>query len=118
MSKRLRRITRREFGTTLAAAGVFAAAPAILRGRNLNDKLNIAFIGGFNGQTVGSMGLTSSLPTAFPAGQSLTANSTVQQVLDYANYLIANAKLNNGVTITQTQIGQLNTFLGLINSEA
>ena len=44
MSKRQRRVTRREFGTTLAAAGVFAAAPAILRGRNLNDKLNIAFI--------------------------------------------------------------------------
>ena len=45
MSKRQRRITRREFvGTTLAAAGVFAGAPALLRGRNLNDKLNIAFI--------------------------------------------------------------------------
>ena len=44
MSKGQRRITRREFGTTLAAAGVFAAAPAILRGRNLNDKLNIAYI--------------------------------------------------------------------------
>src|SRR5688572_30163600 len=45
MSKRRRRITRREFvGTTLAAAGVFAGAPALLRGRNLNNKLNIAFI--------------------------------------------------------------------------
>ena len=33
MSKRQRRITRREFvGTTLAAAGVFAGAPALLRG--------------------------------------------------------------------------------------
>src|SRR5688572_8183207 len=45
MAKRQRRITRREFvGTTLAAAGVFAGAPALLRGRNLNDKLNLAFI--------------------------------------------------------------------------
>src|SRR5688572_22797984 len=45
MSKRRRRITRREFvGTTLAAAGVVAGAPALLRGRNLNNKLNIAFI--------------------------------------------------------------------------
>ena len=45
MSKRRRRITRREFvGTTLAAAGVFAGAPVLLRGRNLNNKLDIAFI--------------------------------------------------------------------------
>jgi predicted dehydrogenase len=41
-----RGITRREFvGTTaLAAAGVMAGAPAILRGRDLNGKLDIAFI--------------------------------------------------------------------------
>ena len=45
MSRRQRRITRREFvGGALAAAGVVAGAPALLRGRNLNDKLNIAFI--------------------------------------------------------------------------
>src|SRR5712692_4631471 len=36
--------TRREFVGTLAGAGLFAGAPALLRGRNLNDKLNIAFI--------------------------------------------------------------------------
>ena len=41
------RMTRREFvGGALAAAGVVAGAPALLRGRNLNDKLDIAFIGG------------------------------------------------------------------------
>src|SRR5262249_57080332 len=41
-----RGMTRREFvGTTaLAAAGVMAGAPAILRGRDLNGKLDIAFI--------------------------------------------------------------------------
>ncbi len=39
-------ITRREFvGGALTAAGVVAGAPALLRGRNLNDKLDIAFIG-------------------------------------------------------------------------
>ena len=38
-------ITRREFvGGALTAAGVVAGAPALLRGRNLNDKLDIAFI--------------------------------------------------------------------------
>ena len=42
---RQRRMTRREFvGGAVAAAGVVAGAPAFLRGRNLNDKLNIAFI--------------------------------------------------------------------------
>src|SRR5215213_10069476 len=41
-----RAITRREFvGRTLMTAGVIAGAPAILRGQNLNNKLNIAFIG-------------------------------------------------------------------------
>src|SRR5215813_4252463 len=40
-----RRMTRREFvGGALTAAGVFAGAPALLRGRNLNGKLDIAFI--------------------------------------------------------------------------
>src|SRR3954447_19620769 len=38
-------MTRREFvGRTLTTAGVIAGAPAILRGQNLNSKLNIAFI--------------------------------------------------------------------------
>ena len=40
-----RQVTRREFvGGALAAAGMLTGAPALLRGRNLNDKLNIAFI--------------------------------------------------------------------------
>ena len=39
-------VTRRQFTRHLAAAtGAIALAPAILRGRNLNDKLNIAVIG-------------------------------------------------------------------------
>ena len=40
-----RQITRRELvGGALASAGVIAVAPAFLRGRNLNNKLNIAMI--------------------------------------------------------------------------
>ena len=39
-------LTRREFvGTALSAAGVVAGAPALLRGQNLNNKLNLAIIG-------------------------------------------------------------------------
>ena len=42
---RQRQLTRREFvGTALTAAGVVTGAPAFLRGQNLNNKLNIAFI--------------------------------------------------------------------------
>src|SRR2546426_7868119 len=42
---RQRQMTRREFvGGAVAAAGVMTGAPALLRGRNLNDKLDIAFI--------------------------------------------------------------------------
>ena len=38
-------LTRREFvGRALTTAGVMTAAPAFLRGQNLNNKLNIAFI--------------------------------------------------------------------------
>src|SRR5688500_12896278 len=43
---RQRQMTRREFvGGALATAGIVTGAPALLRGQNLNDKLNIAFIG-------------------------------------------------------------------------
>jgi predicted dehydrogenase len=39
------RITRRAFHKTAAIAAATLAAPTIVRGRNLNDKLNIAMIG-------------------------------------------------------------------------
>src|SRR5688500_14393850 len=43
---RQRQMTRREFvGGALTLAGFVAGAPAFLRGQNLNNKLNIAFIG-------------------------------------------------------------------------
>jgi hypothetical protein len=42
----VRQVTRREFvGGAIAAGAVFAQAPALLRGQNLNSKLNIAVIG-------------------------------------------------------------------------
>ncbi len=42
----VRQVTRREFvGGAIAAGAVFAQAPALLRGQNLNSKLDIAFIG-------------------------------------------------------------------------
>jgi hypothetical protein len=45
MKRRQRQLTRREFvGGAVAAAGVVTGAPALLRGQNLNAKLDIAFI--------------------------------------------------------------------------
>src|SRR6266498_941240 len=41
---RSRAMTRRQFVGRTLAAGVLTAAPAFLRGQNLNSKLNIAFI--------------------------------------------------------------------------
>src|SRR2546422_11746944 len=40
-----RGITRREFVRRALAIGIISGAPAFLRGENLNNKLNIAFIG-------------------------------------------------------------------------
>src|SRR3954463_9523270 len=37
-------ITRRQFVGRVVAAGIVSGAPAFLRGQNLNNKLNIAFI--------------------------------------------------------------------------
>src|SRR5687768_14523279 len=39
-----RDLTRRQFVGRALAAGIVSAAPAILRGQNLNSKLDIAFI--------------------------------------------------------------------------
>src|SRR6059058_6243269 len=39
-----RAITRREFLGATVAVGIISGAPAFLRGQNLNNKLNIAFI--------------------------------------------------------------------------
>ncbi len=44
-TKNGRGLTRRQFVGGVTAAGIVAGAPAFLRGRNLNDKLNIAFLG-------------------------------------------------------------------------
>ena len=48
-------MTRRQFIGRTLAAGVISAAPAILRGQNLNNKLNIAFIA-CGGRAAASLG--------------------------------------------------------------
>lgn len=45
LASRSLRLSRRRFARSALAASVFLAAPAIVRGQNLNNKLNIAIIG-------------------------------------------------------------------------
>ena len=77
-----RGITRREFvGSAVAAAGIITGAPAILRGQNLNNKLNIAFIG-TGGRGLASMSeLTIAAGQAAARGKPLAANHPDENVV-------------------------------------
>src|SRR5687768_12856738 len=69
---RQRQMTRREFvGGAVAAAGVITGAPAILRGQNLNNKLNIAFIatGGRAGASLNELTITPGRPVGRGRGE-------------------------------------------------
>ena len=103
-----RQLTRREFGGTLAAAGVITAAPAFLRGQNLNNKLNIAMIAcggralanmnGDSGATPGGGGAAAP-PTGPPKGipaENITVICDVNQdAVDAAAQRFPKAKKYN-----------------------
>jgi hypothetical protein len=80
-----------------------------LLGQTLALSFNNLYILGYTGQTIGGMNCS-------PVG-SLTLASTVQATRDYANGLIANASLGSP-TVTQSEIGALNTLLGCLNRES
>jgi hypothetical protein len=90
-------------------SGINANSLNTLLGQALALAYNNLYKSGFIGQTIGGMGCT--------AVGTLTASSTTQATQAYANSIIANAK-KGGTTVTQTQIGDLNTLLGCMNSEA
>ena len=70
-----RGMTRREFvGGAIAAAGVMTGAPAFLRGQNLNNKLNIAFIA-CGGRALASLGELTMTP-----GRSVAPNHPDENV--------------------------------------
>ncbi len=81
-----------------------------LLGQTLALSYNIRYVDNYAGQSIGDLGCT-------PVG-GLTSASTVEDVLTYANGLIGNAKSGYGSTVTQSQIGDLNTLLGCLNREA
>ena len=78
-----RGMTRREFvGTTaLAAAGVMTGAPAILRGQNLNNKLDIAFIaaGGRALASLSELTITPGRPPSQQRGLRLGASGAASR---------------------------------------
>src|SRR5207237_354001 len=72
-----RGMTRRDFvGRTLMTAGVIAGAPAILRGQNLNNKLNIAFIA-CGGRANASLGELTIVPGAAAGARGRRSNAQI-----------------------------------------
>jgi predicted dehydrogenase len=77
-----RRMTRRQFvGGAAAAAGAIAGAPAFLRGQNLNNKLNIAFIAA-GGRALANMNELTVRPGAQPSGGRGGTGATAGPRLD------------------------------------
>ena len=75
-----RQMTRREFvGGAVAAAAVFGKAPALLRGQNLNNKLDIAFIaaGGRANASMNELTIRPDAPPGRGRGRSDTGGPQV-----------------------------------------
>src|SRR5437870_11858997 len=71
-------MTRREFvGRTLLTAGAIAGAPALLRGQNLNGKLNIAFIA-CGGRANASLGELTVVPGRGAGGSGRRAGAATE----------------------------------------
>src|SRR5437773_2988418 len=71
-------MTRREFvGRTLLTAGAIAGAPALLRGQNLNSKLNIAFIA-CGGRANASLGELTIVPGRGAGGSGRKAGAVAE----------------------------------------
>jgi len=85
---RQRRITRREFvERTLAAAAVWTGAPTLLRGRNLNNKLNTTYDGYVRGHVYQckKYGLHPSCPELAALFSTVPAGATASKAAILAN---------------------------------
>jgi hypothetical protein len=95
-------------------SGINTGSLNTLLAQTLALSYNILYKATFAGQTIGGIGCT--------AVGSLTSGSSVEDTRDVANTLIAHAKKNasggDAITVTQTQIGAMNTLLGCMNTES
>src|SRR3954466_13210637 len=71
----MKKLTRRRFNQSLLAASAALAAPAFLRGQNVNDKLNIAVIacGGRGGSNLASVASENIVALCDVNGKNLAA---------------------------------------------
>ena len=95
-------ITRREFVGRTLAMGIISGAPAFLRGQNLNNKLNIAFIACV-GRPNASFAELTVVPGSGQAGASILA--TLQGTVERATYLGLPPKLERrtrAINVRQT----------------
>jgi hypothetical protein len=91
-------------------AGINTNSFNVLLAQTLALSYNIKYVNLYVGQTIADLGCTAVAP--------LTGTSTVEQARDYANSLIGNAKSGYGTTVTQSEIGAMNTLLGCLNRES
>jgi hypothetical protein len=95
-------------------SGINANSMNTLLAQTLAISYNIKYVANYAGQSISELGCT-------PVN-GLSGVNTVEDARDKANYLIAHAKKNSttgdDVTVTQTQIGLMNTLLGCLNREA
>src|SRR2546427_4623366 len=82
-----RAMTRRQFVGRTLAAGVISAAPAFLRGQNLNSKLNIAFIA-CGGRANASLGELTVVPGRSAGGRGRRGGAGTAGALSHASVLV------------------------------
>jgi hypothetical protein len=81
----------------------------VLASQTLAAEYNVAYINGFSGQTLGSLGCA--VPISLKAAPySLSSSSTMAQVIAAANLLIGQAV--QGGTTSQTTAGDMAGLLG------
>jgi hypothetical protein len=91
-------------------SGINTNSLNVLLAQTLALSYNNLYKSGFAGQTIGGMGCT--------AVGTLSSSSTTQDAQAYANQLIGHSKSGDGTTVTQAQIGAMNTLLGCMNTES
>jgi len=95
--------------SNLLDSGINVNSLNVLLAQTLALSYNIKWKTNYAGQSIAGLGCTN------VSG----AGATVESARDYGNYLIGHSrKTGDAVTVTQTQIGAMNTLLGCLNRES